>query len=78
MEIKKVDSQGRISLPAEWRKEVLGDSEEVYVFREGESLVVRPRREPDLVQHFDSITVDVEAETFEDYHRLRKELLSEK
>jgi bifunctional DNA-binding transcriptional regulator/antitoxin component of YhaV-PrlF toxin-antitoxin module len=75
MEIKKVDSQGRISLPADWRREVLGDSEEVYVFREGKSLILRPRREPDLVQHFDSVTVDVETEAFEDYHKLKRALL---
>ncbi|MBO3803990.1 MAG: MraZ N-terminal domain containing protein [Candidatus Brockarchaeota archaeon] len=78
MVIKKVDSQGRISLPAEWRKEVLGDSKEVCMFREGEFLVVRPKREPDLVRHFDSIAVDVEAETFGDYHRLKNALLREK
>jgi len=75
MEIKKVDSQGRISLPADWRREVLGDSEEVYVFREGNSLILRPRREPDLVQHFDTVTVDVETEAFEDYHKLKRALL---
>jgi len=75
MEIRNVDSQGRLSLPAEWRRDVLGDSSEVYVFRDGESLVVRPKHEPDLAEHFDSIIVDVAPEAFEDYHRLKTELL---
>lgn len=75
MEIRKIDSQGRLSLPVEWRREELGDSNEVYVFRDGESLVVRPRREPDLAKHFDSVPVDAEPEAFQDYHRLKKELL---
>ena len=77
MEIRKVDSQGRISLPVEWRREVLGDADEVYVFRDGDSLVVRARQEPDLAQHFDSVTIDVEPEAFRNYHRLKKALPKE-
>ena len=77
MEIRKVDFQGRISLPVAWRREVLGDADEVYVFRDGESLVVSARREPDLSLHFDSVTVDVDPEAFRDYHRLKKALLKE-
>ena len=77
MEIRKVDHQGRISLPVDWRREVLGDADEVYVFRDGESLVVTARREPDLVEYFDSVPVDVEPEAFKDYHRLKKALLKE-
>lgn len=75
MEVRNVDSQGRLSLPVEWRRNVLGDSSEVYVFRDGESLVVKPKREPDLAEHFDSVVVDVEPGAFEDYHRLKTELL---
>jgi len=77
MEIRKVDAQGRISLPAGWRKEVLGEADEVYVFREDDSLIVRPRREPDLARHFDSVALDVEPEAFRDYHRLKKAMLKE-
>jgi len=77
VEIRKVDSQGRISLPVEWRREVLGDADEVYVFRDGDSLVVRARQEPDLAQHFDSVTIDVEPEAFRNYHRLKKALSKE-
>ena len=77
LEVRKVDSQGRISLPVAWRREVLGDADEVYVFRDGESLVVRARREPDLADHFDSVPVDVKPEAFMDYHRLKKARLKE-
>ena len=75
MEVRRIDSQGRLSLPAEWRREVLGGSDEVYVIQEGESLVVKPRREPDLTKHFDSVTIDVEPEDFREYHKLKKALL---
>lgn len=77
METRKVDSQGRISLPVEWRRQVLGDADEVYVFRDEESLVVKARREPDLAEHFDSVPVDVEPEAFKDYRRLKKTLLED-
>lgn len=75
MEMRKVDSQGRISLPVDWRREKLGDAGEVVVFQDGESLVVRARSEPDLAEHFDSVPVDVEPEEFESYHRLKTALL---
>ena len=75
MEKRKVDSQGRISLPPKWREKVLGDTGEVYIFHEGETLIIKPKREPNLTKYFDSVTVDVGPEEFEDYHRLKKALL---
>ena len=75
IEVKRVDSQGRVSLPSDWRRDVLGKGSEVYIVREGENLVVKPKRRPDLTAHFDSITVDVDPEAFVDPHRLKKALL---
>ena len=49
--------------------------EVVHVFREGESLIVRARRESDLSEYFDSVSVDVDPEAFRDYHKLSKALL---
>jgi DNA-binding transcriptional regulator/RsmH inhibitor MraZ len=75
VEVKRVDSQGRVSLPPDWRREMLGENAEVYILREGENLVVKPKRQPDLTVYFDSITVDVNPDDFRDPHRLRKALL---
>ena len=75
VEVKRVDSQGRVSLPPEWRREMLGENAEVYILREGENLVLKPKRQPDLTAYFDSITVDIDPEEFRDPHRLRKALL---
>ena len=75
VEIKRVDSQGRVSLPPDWRREVLGENSEVYVLRDGENLVLKPKRRPDLTAHFDSVTVDVDPEAFRDPNRLRRALL---
>ena len=75
VEVKRVDSQGRVSLPPDWRREMLGENAEVYILREGENLVVKPKRQPDLTAYFDSITVDINPDDFRDPHRLRKALL---
>lgn len=75
METKKVDSQGRISLPPDWRRETLGENKEVTIQREGDNLIIKPKPKPDLTAYFDSITVDVPPEAFEDPHSLRKALL---
>src|SRR3990172_8300410 len=44
--IKKVDAQGRISLPARWRSRKLHDSREAIVIEKGEVLLVKPRGKP--------------------------------
>lgn len=77
IETKKVDSQGRIALPAKWRANVLKKTREVYILEKDEYLLVRPRRAGDLTRHFDAIDVDVEPEDFLDYNRLKKALLTQ-
>ncbi len=71
---RKIDSQGRITLPSEWRKKLSTD--EILIFCDGTTLVMKPKRDPDLTKHFDSVTVDIDPEDFEDYHRLKRFLLS--
>jgi len=75
VEVKRVDSQGRVSLPPGWRREMLSENAEVYILREGDNLILKPKRQPDLTAYFDSITVDIDPENFKDPHRLRKALL---
>ena len=70
--IKKVDAQGRISLPARWRSRKLHDSGEVIVIEKGDVLLVKPRVKPDLTRHFDSVEVDVDPKDFADYSRLKR------
>ncbi|MEM2925820.1 MAG: hypothetical protein QXJ68_09065 [Methanocellales archaeon] len=69
MEIKKIDSQGRVILPISWRRRMKVD--EVVVV-EGERKVEIFPRDVDLSKYLDSVEVEVGA--FEDYHRLRGEL----
>lgn len=76
VEVKKVDSQGRIALPAKWRSSVLKEAKEVYVLERGDYLLVKPRWRGDLTKHFDTIEVDVEPEDFLDYNRLKKALIT--
>jgi DNA-binding transcriptional regulator/RsmH inhibitor MraZ len=75
VEVKRVDSQGRVSLPPDWRRDMLGETPEVYVLRDGENLVLKPKRRPDLTAHFDSVTAEVDPEAFRDPHKLRRALL---
>lgn len=76
VEVKKVDSQGRIALPAKWRARALKETKEVCIVEKDDYLLVRPLRRGDLTRHFDAVEVDVEPEDFQDYNRLKKVLLS--
>ncbi len=74
-ETKKVDAQGRISLPASWRARRLGDSDDVVVIEKDGVLLVKPKAKPDLTRYFDAVPVDVDPKDFDDYSKLRKAIL---
>jgi len=69
VEVRKVDSQGRFILPADWRESVLKDTREVYVIKREGYLKVIPKRRVDLTKFFDKVDLGVDAirdwETFE-------------
>ena len=69
VEIKKIDSQGRVVLPVAWRRR--RKSDEVVVIEERAKVEIFPR-DVDLSKYVDS--VEVEVDNFEDYHEMRKEL----
>jgi len=73
VEIKKVDSQGRVVLPISWRRRMKED--EVVVIEEKAKVEIFPR-DVDLSKYVDSVEVDVD--NFEDYHEMRKELRKKK
>ncbi len=75
VEVRKVDAQGRISLPARWRSKRIHDSGEVIVIEKGDVLLVKPKVKPDLTRHFDSVEIDADSEDFADYSTLKKAVL---
>jgi bifunctional DNA-binding transcriptional regulator/antitoxin component of YhaV-PrlF toxin-antitoxin module len=73
VEIKKIDSQGRVVLPISWRRRMKED--EVIVIEEKAKVEIFSR-DVDLSKYVDSVEVDVD--NFEDYHEMRKELRKKK
>jgi len=67
VEVKRIDSQGRIVLPKEWRDKW---GNEVILVKFEDRIEILPRRKPKLSQFFDI----VEAEVRED---IEKELLED-
>jgi len=61
VEIRRVDSQGRIILPADWRESEIGRSRELYVIKRKGYLKIIPKRRADLTVNFDKIDLHVEA-----------------
>jgi bifunctional DNA-binding transcriptional regulator/antitoxin component of YhaV-PrlF toxin-antitoxin module len=61
VEIKKVDAQGRIILPSDWRKTEVGESKEVYIIKRKGYLKLVPKRRVDLTEYFDKVDLGVEA-----------------
>jgi len=70
VEIKKVDKQGRIILPADWRKEELKDNDEVFIVKGKGVLKIIPKKKPDLTKYFDSVDLGVDfIEEWEEFER---------
>ena len=61
VEIKKVDSQGRLILPADWRESEVGETRELYIVKRKGYLKIVPKRRVDLTENFDKVDLGVDA-----------------
>jgi len=61
VEVKKVDAQGRLILPADWREAEIGESRELYIIKRKGYLKIIPKRRVDLTENFDKVDLGVEA-----------------
>ena len=70
VEVRKVDAQGRLILPPDWRKTQIPEEGEVYVIKRRGYLKILPRRKVDLTALFDKVPLGVEA--IEDWRKFEK------
>ena len=75
VEIKKVDSQGRIMLPIDWRSEEVQDEREVYVLKRKGYLKILPKKRGDLTALFD--TLDLGVESIDDWSEFERIVVEE-
>ncbi|HKZ93158.1 MAG TPA: AbrB/MazE/SpoVT family DNA-binding domain-containing protein [Candidatus Bathyarchaeia archaeon] len=61
VEVKKVDSQGRVILPADWREAEIDESRELFVIKRKGYLKLVPKRRVDLTEDFDRVDLGVES-----------------
>ncbi|MEM2946252.1 MAG: hypothetical protein QXI87_07905 [Thermoproteota archaeon] len=61
VEVKKVDSQGRVILPADWRESEMGGCKEIYIIKGKGYLKIIPKRKVDLTEYFDKVDLNIEA-----------------
>jgi len=62
VEIKKMDAQGRLVLPVDWRRAEIGESRELYVIKRKGNLKVVPKRRVDLTEYFDKVDLNVKTD----------------
>jgi len=70
--LKEIDEQGRIVIPAEWRKKWPRGTKVILRDR-GEILEIRPQGKVDLTAFFDRAEVDAKAD-LSNWHAVRKDL----
>jgi len=61
VEVKKIDSQGRLILPSDWRESEVGDSRELYIVKRKGYLKIIPKHKIDLTENFDKIDLGIGA-----------------
>jgi bifunctional DNA-binding transcriptional regulator/antitoxin component of YhaV-PrlF toxin-antitoxin module len=74
VEIRSVDSQGRILLPQDWRNRYM-KSKKAIIIHKGDTIEIRPFAKSSLTKYFDKVEVDLKAD-LSDWHKVRKELRS--
>jgi bifunctional DNA-binding transcriptional regulator/antitoxin component of YhaV-PrlF toxin-antitoxin module len=73
VEERRVDSQGRVSLPAEWRRMHLDHKGDVVIVNMGEELIIKAKKSQRLSEFFDSVDVELLSD-LSDWHRVKDEL----
>ncbi len=61
VEVKKVDSQGRLILPADWREAELSENKELFIIKRKGYLKLVPKRRVDLTEWFDKVDLGIES-----------------
>ena len=74
VEERRVDSQGRVSLPSEWRRAHLNQEGNVVIVNMGDELIIKAKKAERLSTFFDSVDVELKSD-LSDWHQVKKELL---
>ena len=74
IEIKKVDSQGRIVLPLDWRETDLQGATEVFVIKEKGFLKIIPKHRYDLTEFFDQADFGDDVEISADWDQFENQI----
>jgi len=62
VELKRIDAQGRLILPSDWRLDNLrGPHQEVYIIKRKNSLKIVPKQKVDLTKFLDEADLNVDA-----------------
>ncbi len=69
VEVKKVDDQGRIVIPSDWRSRELGDEREVFIIKYKGYLKIVPKKRVDLTRYFDSVDLESNIGSWQDFER---------
>ena len=75
VEEKRVDSQGRVSLPVDWRKQHLGTEGAVIIIHRGDELIIKARGDRKPSDFFDKLKAEVRSD-LSDWRLVRRELLT--
>ncbi len=69
VEIKKIDEQGRIIIPADWRKKEIGKEKRVFVLKEKGCLKIIPIKKIDLTKFFDKVDFGMNIDDWEKFEK---------
>ena len=61
VEVKKVDAQGRLILPADWRESELSENKELYIIKRKGYLKIIPKQHIDLTENFDKLDLGIDS-----------------
>ncbi|MFQ6071508.1 MAG: AbrB/MazE/SpoVT family DNA-binding domain-containing protein [Methanosarcinales archaeon] len=69
VEVRKIDSNGRLVLPLDWIKEELKDSDEVLIIKKKGYLKMIPKKKTDLTKFFDKADLGMNVGDWEEFEK---------
>jgi len=75
IELQKIDNEGRIVLPVDWRESELKNTDEVVIFRGSGYLKIFSKQSLDLTQFFDKADFGENVELSSDWNQLHNDLV---
>ncbi len=72
---RRIDPQGRVMLPKDWREEILGKTRNIVILEHPDYLKLIPKKKSNITGFIEKFEVDLKSD-LKNWHDVKRELLT--